>query len=261
MVAAFRRRDILGLAVAAAAGFAVLVSLGVWQLQRQQWKQALIARVEERLVAPPVPAPGPEAWSDLDLGFEEYRPVSVSGRFRNADEVHVVATLTAPKGPLGGIGYLVMTPLQTSAGWIVYVNRGFVPAARKDSATRAAGLVETETVVTGLLRAPYRRSWFMPKDRVDRNEWFSRDPRLYAEATGLRAEDVAPFIIDASRDSTAEGGLPQGGETIVSFPDNHLGYALTWFGLAAGLAGVFVVFARRQFTRSDIADERLSRPE
>ena len=240
-----RARRLVLPGIAAAAGIAVLLSLGVWQLQRLQWKEALIAQVESGLTAAPAPAPGPTAWSD-DLSAMEYRPVSVSGRFINDREQFVNYTLTDPRGPLGGFGFFVVTPFVTDGDWIVYVNRGFVPRDRKAPETRQAGRIEGPAEVVGLLRLPQRRAWFMPADDKVGNEWFSRDPALFAEAQGRAAADVAPYIIDARFDSTLPGGLPQGGETIVSFPNNHLGYALTWFGLAAALAGVFAVFALGQ---------------
>ena len=230
-------------------GLAILVSLGVWQVERLQWKEALIARVTARLDSPPVTAPGPDAWTGLDVAALEYQPVAVSGRYRNAGEVHVVYTLTDPHGPAGGIGYLVMTPFETDDGWLVYVNRGFVPRERKDPATRAEGRIEGETTVTGLIRQPGLRSWFTPADDASGNEWFSRDPKVYAAGRGPPAATVAPYIIDARFDPALPGGLPQGGETIVGFPNSHLQYAVTWFGLAAALLGVFAVFALGRLER------------
>lgn len=229
-------------ALAAGVGIAILVSLGVWQLQRLQWKEALIARVEVGLSAEPVAAPGPGAWADLDLAEREYQRVAATGHFLERGEVYVVYTLTAPKGPVGGVGYLVMTPLVTDDGWTVYVNRGFVPRDKRDPDQRAGSMIEGETTVTGLLRAPRRRAWFMPADDIAGNAWFSRDPRLYAEANGTAPGDTAPYIIDVDFDPSLPGGLPQGGETIVTFPNNHLQYALTWFGLAIVLAAVFTGF-------------------
>jgi surfeit locus 1 family protein len=237
-------RRLLWPAIAAAAAFAILVSLGVWQLQRMQWKEALIARVEAGLTAEPAPAPGPEEWPALAVGDAEYRAVTVSGRYLNDQEIFVNETLTEPNGPLGGFGFFVMTPFHTDGGWIVYVNRGFVPRDRKAPETRNQGMIDGDATVVGLLRQPRHRAWFMPSDDVAQNEWFSRDPVAFAAAQGRSPTAVAPYYIDARFDPALPGGLPQGGETIVSFPNNHLQYALTWFGLAAGLAAVFALFAR-----------------
>jgi surfeit locus 1 family protein len=236
-------------AVASLVGVAILVALGVWQLERLAWKTALIERVEARLTASPSAAPGPAEWADLDLIAREYEPVAATGRFEHDREIHVVATLTKPEGPAGGIGYLVMTPLVTDEGWTVYVNRGFVPRDARSPEARAEGQIEGRITVTGLLRAPRRRAWFMPADDAAANQWLSRDPLLYAEVHGPSAAPVAPYIIDAVFDPALPGGLPQGGETVVEFPNNHLGYALTWFGLAAALAGVFVAFVLARLRR------------
>jgi surfeit locus 1 family protein len=239
-------RSLVVLAAVSAIAFAILTGLGVWQLERRAWKETLIARVEAGLAADPVAAPGPDAWPSLDLDDVEYRPVEAKGAFDHGREIHVVQTLVEPNGPAGGIGYQVFTPFQTKAGWWVYVNRGFVPRDNEDPATRSAGQIEGETTVVGLLRMPGRRSWFMPSDDIPGNAWFSRDPALFAAVSELPADSIAPYIIDARFDPDLPGGLPQGGETIVSFPNNHLQYALTWFGLAAVLAGVFVAFAAKR---------------
>jgi surfeit locus 1 family protein len=234
---------LLAPAIATLVVIAILCGLGVWQVQRLAWKENLIAAVTSRMSAAPVPAPSPGAFAERDPSTVEYQQVAVSGHYLNDREAHVIYSLTEPKGPVGGVGYMVMTPFQTDDGWIVYVNRGFVPAAKADPSTRPQGLVEGETTVTGVVRLPADRSWFMPGDNPAKNEWFSRDPALYAAAYPLPSANVAPYIIDAVYDPSLPGGLPQGGETVVDFPNNHLGYAITWFGLAACAAAVFVAFA------------------
>ena len=244
----YRRLIVPGLAALVA--FAILISLGFWQVQRLQWKEALIASVNARLDAPPVPAPGPGAWPDLEDAGLEYQPVTVTGHFLHPKEAHVFTTLNSPKGTFGGMGYFVMTPLETPEGWLVYVNRGFVPEDRKYASTRPAGQLDGEVTVTGLFRAARGPSWITPSDDAAKNVWFSRDPALFAEAGGLPPIRVAPYTIDARSDPDLPGGLPQGGETLVEFPNNHLGYAITWFGLAAGLAGVFLVFARSRLRQT-----------
>ena len=156
----------------------------------------------------------------------------------------VAVTLTEKMQALEGASEafaMVMTPLVTDDGWIVYVNRGFVPESNIDAATRAGGQIAGHTTVVGLLRGPADRAWFMPGDDATKNVWTSRDPKLYAVAQGYPAAKVAPYIVDARFDPALP--LPQGGETVVSFPNNHLGYAMTWFGLAASCAIVYLAFA------------------
>lgn len=235
-------RRIAILAVPAVIVFAILCSLGAWQLQRLAWKEALIAKVESRIGLPPVPAPDPDRWPTLDLVDADYTPVSVRGEYLNDREVHSYAALADAKGPLSGQGFFVLTPFRTSDGWTVIVNRGFVPAAAKDPATRPEGQIEGETELVGLLRPPQGRNPFTPDDNIAEDIWFTRDPAPIAAHLGLPAAEVAPYLIDA-RLEPLPGGLPQGGETMVSFPNNHLQYVVTWFGLAAALAGMFVAYA------------------
>lgn len=242
MTAFWRPLLLPGLATALA--LAVLVSLGVWQVKRLHWKEALIARVAERADADAIPAPGPEDWPALDIDGLEYQPVSISGRFLHQYEAHLFTALGSPRGRYGGLGYFVVTPLETADGWFVYVNRGFVPEDRKAQATRPEAQTDGTLAISGLLRAPRSASWFSAKDDLSNNVWFSRVPALFAEWNGPPSAKVAPYTIDARFDPDLPDGLPQGGETLVEFPNNHLGYALTWFGLAAGLLGVFVFFAR-----------------
>ena len=237
-------------AIASAIVFAILVSLGLWQWQRLHWKEALIAQVDSRIHAAPVPAPGPAAWPALDLAEADFTPVTVSGRFNLDQEALLYATLSEPKGPVGGVGWSVFVPLVTDEGWIVYVNRGFVPDQRRDPAARSEGEPTGHVTVTGLLRRPERPSHLFSDGMSRNNQWFAREPALYAKAAGLPADRVAPYSIDA--DATPNpGGLPQGGETIIVFPNNHLQYVITWFGLALALVGVFVVYARGVLRRKD----------
>ena len=229
-----------------AIAFAILVSLGLWQLQRLKWKEALIAQVSQLVDSEAVKAPPPSTWPGLDLESLEYQPVTATGRYMHEHEAHVFTTLSSPRGPHGGMGYFILTPLVTRDGWLVFVNRGFVPSELKRQATRATGQIETEVTATGLLRAPWHGSWLSPDDDLEGNVWFTRDPARFAEWQGLSNTDLAPYLIDAHFVPGLPGGLPQGGETYLSFPNNHLGYAVTWFGLAAALVVVFFLFVRNR---------------
>jgi surfeit locus 1 family protein len=239
-----RSRALIVPGLCALAILAVLILLGVWQLQRLAWKEALIARVAARMqmsFAPPAPAEN--QWTKVNAVDDEYRRVRVTGTFRHDREALVYALLSEPKGKFSGPGYWVLTPIKTAGGALLFVNRGFVPLDRKDPATRGKGQVAGVVTVTGLLRLPEGRSWFTPADDPARHLWQARDPAAIAKAYGLA--HVAPFFIDADA-SPNPGGLPQGGETKLVFPNRHLEYAITWFGLAFALIAVFVVFARKQ---------------
>jgi surfeit locus 1 family protein len=221
------------------AGLATLTGLGTWQLQRLAWKTELIATVEARVNAGPIPLPVPVEWARLDLDALEYRPVTATGAFDHAHEFHVFTHLPEPRGPHRGAGYWIITPLLLESGGTVLVNRGFVPRDFKDPATRAAGQVAGPLTVTGLVRAPERQQAFVPDNDRERNIWFFRDVAAMAAAAGR--PDAAPFLID-ERANAVPGGLPQAGETRLRFANDHLQYALTWYGLVLCLGGVYIAF-------------------
>jgi surfeit locus 1 family protein len=216
----------------------ILVSLGAWQLQRLSWKEGLIANIEARANAAPQPLPPIAEWPELRPGDYEYRHVAASGTFEHGEE----ALVFRPSGGSAGKepGYHVLTPLRLTSGGFVVVNRGFVPLGHKEQSTRLAGQIQGEIEVTGLMRQTEARNFFTPADDPASGHYFTRDPGLIAKHFGLAP--AAPFSIDAD-DTPVPGGWPKGGATERNLSNNHFSYALTWFGLAAGLIGVFAVFA------------------
>jgi surfeit locus 1 family protein len=233
-------RSVLLAGIFSALGIAVLLGLGFWQLERRVWKEELIARIEARTKAPTVAIPSEGDWKNVSAERDEYRRVTARGAFRHDREVQVYTVVSEQKGRAAGPGYWVMTPLELNSGAAVIVNRGFVPLDRRKPDTRSAGQLSGQTTVTGLLRMPEQATPFSPENDPARNAWYRRDPGEIARA--LKLERVAPFTIDA--DATPNpGGLPEGGRTRINFPNDHLQYAITWFGLALALAGVFAAFA------------------
>jgi surfeit locus 1 family protein len=237
-----RRRSWLGLLLPATVVFIVLIGLGVWQIQRKAWKEALIADLTERVAAPPQALPVPRDWSALDAAKDEYRRVRFTAQFDNGNEALVFASASGfrPDVADAGPGYWVFTPARLADGGVVMVNRGFVPDARRNPQTRLEGQVSGPVTLVGAMRWPDTRHWFTPGDDSAHNLWFMRDPAPIAAAKGLGS--VAPFYVEQETPAPP-GGLPQPGKLIVSLPDNHLQYALTWFGLAAVLAGTFIAWA------------------
>ena len=219
-----------------AAAFAGFVALGVWQLQRMAWKHALIARVEARIHAAPVAPPSRAAWPTVSEARDGYRRVRVAGAFLPVAEARTQAVTDF------GMGAWALAPLRTEAGDIVFVNRGFVPQGAR-AAAAPAGRVE----IVGLLRPSEPDGGFLRRNAPADERWYSRDVAAIARARRLPAAAVAPFFIDAEA-GPQPGGWPRGGLTVVQFRDAHLGYALTWFGLAAltVVAGARLLVSRRR---------------
>lgn len=228
--------------------FAVLVGLGTWQLYRLSWKLDLIARVEQRVHAAPTAPPGPAAWGEFSAEADRYRHVTVSGTFLDDRETAVQA-VTA----LGG-GFWILSPFRTDAGYTVLVNRGFVPPDRRDPSSRQAGNIAGRATVTGLLRPSELGGAFLRSNDPRADRWYSRDVAAIAAARGLGP--VAPYFIDAEATPNSGRG-PVGGLTVIAFPNNHLVYALTWYGLAAMLAGA-ASWVVRDERRSRGAGQNLS---
>jgi surfeit locus 1 family protein len=237
-------RSTPALALFAVAGvllFALFAALGAWQLERRAWKLALIERVEARVHAPPADAPLPAEWPRIDAAEHEYRHVRLEGVFLHDREALVQASTRL------GPGYWVLTPLRTAHG-VVLVNRGFVPHERRERATRSANEPAGEVRLTGLLRISEPGGGFLRRNDASGDRWFSRDVQAIAAARGLA--EVAPFFVDEDaappQPPGAEPRWPVGGLTVIAFHNNHLVYALTWFGLALGVALAAWLVARAE---------------
>ncbi len=140
---------------------------------------------------------------------------------------------------LAGFGRWIFQGFRLDDGGVILVNRGFVPEGRLGEIKPASG----PATVTGFLRAAEARGSFTPADLPAQREFYTRDPAAIAASLGLGA--AAPFYLEAERQG--DGLTPPAGvdakELIARIPDNHLSYALTWFGLALTLIGVFAAFA------------------
>lgn len=217
---------------------AIFLALGSWQVQRLFWKRDLIARVEARIHADPVPAPSRVAWDGVSAQKDEYRRVTATGLFQHEQSVLVQAVTER------GAGFWVLTPMTLADETTVLINRGFVPADKRDPADRLGSqLAAGPVTVTGLLRLSETGGAFLRSNDPANDRWFSRDVAAIAAARGLA--NVAPYFIDADA-APNSGGLPVGGLTVVAFRNSHLVYALTWYALAAMSAvGAWQIHRRR----------------
>ena len=173
-----------------------------------------------------------------DGGDIEYMHVTATGRFLHDKERYLYAP--APSG----LAWHVYTPLEIGPGLVVWINRGMVPDASKAPASRAAGQVEGATEVRGVVRLAPVRTFFAPDNDVEGNLWYWPDiPAMTASAFPNGSAKALPIFVEADADPAPPGGLPRGGVTRIALPNRHLEYALTWYGLAATLLGVYSAFA------------------
>lgn len=227
-----RFRPLLGPTLWFVFGFAVLAGLGVWQIQRLHEKEALIASVESGMRAAPVPLGDV---SREDPANAEYRHVRVTGHFLQGSELYLFS-----RGPMGAVGVDIVTPLVQDNGQTVLVDRGFVPDALRDPKARQAGQVAGEVALTGVLRRSQLPGMFTPAPNSQTRLWFVRDVPKMAAALGVT---VPPILIEA--DATPNpGGWPLGGRTQEDIPNDHLQYAITWFGLALALLAIYLIYHR-----------------
>ncbi|ASM72963.1 MULTISPECIES: SURF1 family protein [Roseobacteraceae] len=206
-------------------GAAVLISLGVWQVQRLSWKQAVLADITTRIAAAPVELP-----SQADPVAMKYLPVAVTGTFDD----QVIYVLVSQKQI--GAGYRVISPMVTDAGRRVLIDRGFVRVDERDAVTTPTGAAS----VTGNLHWPEEIDSFTPQPDLNANIWFARD--LPAMSKTLNTE---PLLIIARETSLPDGPVTPLPVDTAGIPNNHLQYAITWFSLALIWVGMTLVFALR----------------
>lgn len=207
-------------------GAAFLAGLGIWQLQRLAWKEAMLAEIDARIAAAPVDLP-----ADPDPQADRFLPVTATGTI-GPDTVRV---LVSQRGT--GAAYRLISPFVLN-GRRVLVDRGVIPVAADlpDAPARAV-------TVTGNLHRPQERDSFTPADDVAGNTWFARDVDRLADHFG-----TDPVLIVARALDPAEPGVTPLPVTSEGIPNNHLGYAIQWFGLAAVWLGMtaFLVWRIRR---------------
>lgn len=208
---------------------AILLGLGTWQVKRLYWKEALLADIEERRNAAPATVAEIEAIAKSG-GDIEYRKVSLSGTFDHARERHFFATHQ------GRTGYYIYTPLTLADRRVLFVNRGFVPFEMKDPAKRSEGQATGEVKITGLARAPLvaKPSSLLPDNDIAKNIFYWKDLAAMASSADIPPDRLVKLFVDADA-APNPGSWPQGGVTLIDLPNNHLQYAITWYGLAAAL--------------------------
>jgi len=212
-------------------GVLLLLALGSWQTHRLFWKTEVNSFRAEQSAGVPVPLPQTIA----DVADWHYRPVYVEGRFLHAGEIYLAARSFRRQ-----VGYHIITPFETTDGRTVLINRGWVIEKQKLPETRIEGQIEGLTRVAGLIAIGQQDSWLKPENVPDEKFWYWVDLPSMSVAVGVPEQF---YLIDA--DETANpGGAPIGGQTRLVLRNEHLHYAIIWYLLAIGLAGITIIMRR-----------------
>lgn len=239
-----RRRPGLLFYTITIAALVILVVLGSWQVRRLEWKENLIATIEQRMRGAPLTLDEALAlWRNT--GDVDYVPVRLSGVFDHTKEQDYLATHQ------GASGWYLYAPLTTSDGKAIIVNRGFVPYDLKDASDRSWKPVDGPVEFVALARNPLfeKPGWVVPDNDPANATWYWKDMPAMAAAMDLDPETVTPFFADVALSDAPPAEGPIAGVTRVNLPNNHLQYVITWFGLAAALvlvAGYYVWRARNE---------------
>jgi cytochrome oxidase assembly protein ShyY1 len=240
---------------------ALLIGLGVWQLQRRVEKHALIAALTERLAAAPGSLPLPAQWSTLSPQGAEFRRVSFTATYQPAPDAMVYSSGSAVREDISGPGTWAFMPARLGSGETVVINAGFVQNTMQDRSLQDRAVMRLVTgepvTLTGYIRFPETAGMLTPSENIAKRLWFTRDHLAMAQALGWGqgGSQVAPFYIDLEQPVPA-GGIPKPGALEVHLKDDHLQYALTWFALAGAVVIAFGVWLRAQGRESQLGKQR-----
>jgi surfeit locus 1 family protein len=214
--------------------FVVSLGLGIWQMERREWKHDILDRIAANQAAAPITLD--ELLGGDPLRFE-YGRVKIAGSFLHDKEFYLAA-----RSLKNTVGLQVVTPLKTDDGRVVLFERGWIPQEKKDPARRTEGQLAGKVELTGIVRRTQEQRQFAPDNVPERNVWFHVDvPLMRSMAGGKPDPKLDTFFLEA--DATPNpGGVPVGGQTRLDIPNDHLQYAITWFLIAAALAGVYLAY-------------------
>jgi len=221
-----------------------LIALGIWQINRKAWKEALIETLTQRLTAAPSELPPQPRWATLTQAQDEYRHVRFTAELVPGDDALIFTSGSTFRPDVEGPGYWVFAPARLADGSAVVVDRGFLPNGQQDPAVRDAKAAPAPLEMVGVMRWPEPSAWFTPAPEPAHNMWFVRDQLIIAKAKNWG--EVAPFYIELES-PRPPGGLPIPGPLKATLPDDHLQYAIIWFSLAAVVTASFGFWLRGRF--------------
>ena len=225
-------RPLFWLTVVTVPALLTLILLGSWQLQRLQWKNDLIDQFEARIAAPAVSPPS----AGNVTPENEFTRLELVGEFRHNQEIYLTGRTYE-----GNAGFHVVTPFLLADGRTILINRGWVAESYRDRSAREFSLVQGEVTVDAILRLPASKGYFVPENDPDAGFWFTLAPLQIIDYVGVQAPAIAGFYADALRKPEVIT-LPIGAKTELNLRNAHLSYAMTWYGIALALVGVYSAF-------------------
>jgi len=224
-------RPYFWLSVCAVPALIILLMLGSWQVHRLNWKTDLIDEYRARAFGPAMALPD----ADISLDGFRFQRLALSGRFLNDREIYLNGRTYE-----GNAGFHVITPFQADDGRIVFVNRGWVSEAYRLPSARPFSISDEVQTIQTIIRAPQRKGYFVPENEPERGFWFTINP---AEIASFQKIDgaITSFYLDQIRSGEVIT-LPIAADLKVDVPNAHLNYALTWYGIALSLIGVYIAY-------------------
>ena len=226
-------RPALWMTICSVIALVILIALGSWQMYRMQWKAGLIAEFETRAHAAPQDVMAIDVESPV-----RYQRVQVAGTWLHQHEVQLIGRTFE-----GTAGYHVITPLMLNDGRMVMINRGWVSQDYRMPDSRPFTQTSDPVTFEGIIRLPAQKGYFVPENNLEKDDWFTLSIGDIARYRSLDDTLITSFTVDALRGDGAHK-LPIGAAVDIALPNNHLQYALTWYGLALGLIGVYFAWHR-----------------
>lgn len=215
------------------------IGLGIWQVQRLQWKEGLIAELKTAQEQRPITAETlPQDLSALK--DKNFHSVSLLGEYDYDTEYHVIGRSNSEEP-----GYYVLSPFRLAGEErVMLVNRGWVPQHKKDVATRSEGNVNIDNVhLSGYILVPQGGSPFLPAHDRENNIWFWQDTAAMSDAAGV---EFPPFIVQQVEPNVPADAYPQAKNAFdVRLRNDHFAYSLMWFAMAFSGIVIFAIYHRK----------------
>tara|TARA_Y100000996_G_scaffold203557_1_gene159574 strand:+ start:492 stop:1211 length:720 start_codon:yes stop_codon:yes gene_type:complete len=221
--------------------FFTLMMLGTWQIDRLGQKNDLLKKIQR--VSEDITDLKDANIDDSNLDDWLYRKIKIHGDFISQENIFVFTHLSDPRGKFGGAGYWVLNPFKSDEGNIIIINRGFIPQNIYDQFSSSANKYK-ENIVTGYVRKFEKENIFTPDKNIEDRILYLFEKNDIKKL--FRIKKIEPYFIDQVDEYNS---LPQSNETQLKFPNNHLSYAITWYGLATALLFIYFysIFRRKKF--------------